>query len=157
MIFHASLWQGAFYSSSSARIMLSSRLENIWNPKPGAHGPHLAIFGKHVGDDLGQLLIACNLDKATVQLCPQALMLRGIDGHRGQFSFVAAMQLAQAADGQDFRFACRVLAFRNQRHFAVVVDEAGAGEPVMRRALGQLQRLEEAQIDASLGELLVEA
>ncbi len=52
--------------------------------------------------------------------------------------------------------AVGLLALRHQRHLAIVVDEADAGQALVRGALGQLQRLEVAQVHRALAELLVE-
>ena len=49
-----------------------------------------------------------------------------------------------------------VLALGDQRHLAVVVDEADARQPLVRHALAELERMEVAERDAALGERLVE-
>ena len=46
--------------------------------------------------------------------------------------------------------------FCDQRDLAVVVDEADPRQPLVRGALAQLHRVEVAQVDAALGERLVE-
>ncbi len=106
---------------------------------------------------LCQLLLARHLDQPPVEFRPEAFVLRIVDGDGCQFGFVAAVQFAYASDRQNLVFAIAALALGHQRHLAVVVDEADARQPLVRGALRQLQRLEVAQIDAALRQLLVEA
>jgi hypothetical protein len=46
-----------------------------------------------------------------------------------------AMQFAHPANRQDLRLACGIRTLGHQRHLAVIVDEAGAGQALVSGAL----------------------
>jgi hypothetical protein len=52
------------------------------------------------------------------------VVLKTVVYQDGQFSFVAAMQFAQAADGYDLRATVFCLAFHHQDNFTIAVDKA---------------------------------
>jgi hypothetical protein len=61
------------------------------------------------------------------------------------------MQLAEAANGNDVP-----IAFGDQCHLAVIVDETNAREPLVGGALREFKRLKIAQLNGSVAEPLVD-
>src|SRR5690606_28301777 len=66
--------------------------------------------------------------------------------------------LREAPDPDDLRLSAgRIAMLGDERHLPVVVDEADAGQALVRRPLVELQIAEVARVDRLVGERLVEA
>src|SRR5205814_1997190 len=91
-----------------------------------------------------------------VEFRAETLALELIANECRQLRFILAVNLAEASDTDDLWRSRAVLALDDQRHFAIVIDEADTRETFVRSTSAQLHRLEVAEIDRTFAELLVE-
>ena len=79
----------------------------------------------------------------------QSQPLEAVADQESELGLVRPPDLAQPADAQDLVVAGRgFVAFGDQRHLAVVVDEADPGQALVGDARAQLHRVEVAERDA---------
>ena len=96
--------------------------------------------------------IARHLDKPFEQMRAQTLAMEVVADHDGELRLVRADELRQAADADDFELArLRIPPLGDQRHLAVVVDEAEPYQPLVRDPLAVLHHGGVPEVDALLG------
>ena len=100
-----------------------------------ADGLHVAVVGQDGRSDLGEALVAGHADQSAVKFRSQALVLIAIVHQYGHFGFITTANPAEPADGDDLRTSVCGLVFRDESHFAVIVDKADSREPFMCCAL----------------------
>jgi hypothetical protein len=97
--------------------------------------PHSGIIRESVGDDRFEFLLARDFDQAPEQFRTEPEMLSAVCHKNCDLAFLTIPQASQAANGEDFGlFGGRIHIFGDQRHLAVIVDEALSHQALVRDA-----------------------
>src|SRR6266498_3134302 len=104
---------------------------------------HSAINRQDRGADARELFVAAHLHEQLEELRANSLVLIRVADDDREFGFVRAVKLAQAAETENFALTrLRGRALDDQRHLAVVIDEAESRQSFVSDTLIQPQRRE---------------
>jgi hypothetical protein len=110
-------------------------------PELAADALHLGVFVQDFRRQQRQLLGPRDRDQAFQQLGADALSLTTVTHEQRELRLGGVRRPAEPADREDFRrLAVGRRLLDDQRQLAVVVVEADAGQPFVRRADVELQR-----------------
>src|SRR6266700_7968192 len=122
------------------------------------HSLHGNVLRQEICDHPLAPFQKCDLHQTPYQLCTQTALLKGVAHYDSRFRFVIVMDLYQPPYTDDLALARGgVFSLGYQRYFTVIVDKTDTREPVVGNALAETHHVEESQIDAAVGERLVEA
>ena len=122
-----------------------------------ADAQHASILRKDVADDAIQPLITANLYQTAQELGPQSATLKRIANHNCKFALICAVRLDQSCHSENLAHAgSRIPVFHYKSHLTRVVDKAHARQALVGDTLAQPHLMEVPEIDALLGERLME-
>ena len=121
------------------------------------HREHVVVVGQYGGGDGIQAFVAADLHEHVQELATESVTLAFVGDGQGEFCFVGLTLFAEPSDAENLAPAgLRVRVLDDERHLAVVIDEADAREAFVGDALLQFQRREVAVVNAPVAQLLVE-